>query len=70
MSTFSENKIQSLIQTEFKGSTMITIAHRINTIIKSDKILVLSYGQVKEFDTPARLMENQASEFSNLIKEL
>lgn len=49
---------------------MITIAHRINTIIKSDKVLVLSYGKVKEYDSPANLMQDQTSEFTKLLKEL
>jgi len=37
----TEKKIQSLIQSEFRRSTVITIAHRLNTIIQSDKVLVL-----------------------------
>jgi len=43
---------------------MITIAHRLNTIINSDRVLVLSYGQVKEYDVPERLLSDPASEFS------
>ena len=49
---------------------MITIAHRINTIIESDKVLVLSFGQVVEFDSPANLMKSKDSEFAKLIQEL
>lgn len=49
---------------------MITIAHRLNTIIGSDRVLVLSYGRIKEYDTPKNLMENPNSEFSKLLKEL
>ena len=37
----TEEKIQKLIEQEFQDSTVITIAHRLNTIIKSDKVLVL-----------------------------
>ena len=40
----TEQKIQELIKIEFKDATVITIAHRLNTIINSDKVLVLSYG--------------------------
>jgi len=43
---------------------MVTIAHRLNTIIQSDRVLVLSYGQIKEFDSPQNLMRNPESEFS------
>lgn len=49
---------------------MIVIAHRINTIIQSDRVLVLSFGKICEFDSPSKLMSNPDSEFSQLIKEL
>ena len=49
---------------------MITIAHRLNTIIASDKVMVLSYGQILEFDSPEKLMADPLSEFSSLLKEI
>jgi ABC-type multidrug transport system fused ATPase/permease subunit len=49
---------------------MITIAHRLNTIIKSDRVLVLSFGEVLEYDTPKALMANPDSEFSMLLQEM
>ena len=49
---------------------MMVIAHRINTIIQSDKVLVLSFGEIKEFDSPDALMRDNNSEFSKLIREL
>ncbi len=66
----TEQKIQELIQKEFADATMLTIAHRLNTIISSDRVLVMSFGQVKEFDTPANLMSNPDSEFAQLLEEL
>lgn len=66
----TEEKIQHLIANEFKESTMITIAHRLNTIIGSDRVLVLSFGEVQEYDTPQNLMMNKDSEFSKLLKDL
>ena len=45
-------KIQELIEEEFKDSTMMVIAHRINTIMNSDRVMVISFGEVVEFDTP------------------
>ena len=52
---------------EFKDSTVITVAHRLNTVIKSDKILVMGFGKVIEFDTPERLMNDPNSEFYSLL---
>lgn len=49
---------------------MLTIAHRLNTIQASDRILVLSFGTIKEFDSPANLMKDPHSEFNSLLKEL
>ena len=66
----TEEKIQSLIETQFSESTVITIAHRLNTIIKSDKVLVLSMGEVQEYDSPANLMQNPDSEFAKLLQEI
>ena len=66
----TEEKIQKLIESAFTESTMLTIAHRLNTIIKSDQILVLSFGKVKEFGSPQELMRNKDSEFSKLLEEL
>ena len=66
----TEQKIQNLITTQFQDSTMLTIAHRLNTIQQSDRILVLSFGRIKEFDSPATLMRDPESEFNSLLKEL
>jgi ABC-type multidrug transport system fused ATPase/permease subunit len=49
---------------------MITIAHRLNTIIQSDKVMVLSFGQILEYDSPQTLMSDPASEFSQLLTEI
>ena len=49
---------------------MITIAHRLNTIMQSDKVMVLSFGQIVEFDEPATLAADPDSEFSSLLKEI
>jgi len=66
----TEERIQALLETFLQDSTVLTVAHRLNTIIKSDKVLVLSYGTVKEFDSPSNLMHNPDSEFTKLLQEL
>ncbi|KAL4870359.1 hypothetical protein BDV12DRAFT_60801 [Aspergillus spectabilis] len=52
----------------FQDRTIITIAHRINTIIDSDRIVVLDKGRVAEFDSPAELIK-QRGKFYELVKE-
>uniref|UniRef100_A0A0D9ZPW9 ABC transporter C family member 13 n=1 Tax=Oryza glumipatula TaxID=40148 RepID=A0A0D9ZPW9_9ORYZ len=61
--------IQETIRDEFRDCTVLTIAHRIHTVIDSDLILVFSEGRIIEYDTPLKLLENENSEFSRLIKE-
>ncbi|KAG0319256.1 hypothetical protein BG000_003942 [Podila horticola] len=51
--------IQETIRKEFKHCTVITIAHRIKTVLDYDRILVLEGGQVREYDTPAKLLEQK-----------
>ncbi|KAJ2731440.1 hypothetical protein IW152_004528 [Coemansia sp. BCRC 34962] len=62
----SDAIIQDSIRKEFKDCTVLTIAHRLNTIIDSDRILVLDQGQVAEFDTPSALLVKEAGLFKNL----
>jgi ATP-binding cassette subfamily C (CFTR/MRP) protein 1 len=52
----------------FNNRTIITIAHRINTILDSDRIIVLDKGTVAEFDTPAELVRRKGL-FYELVKE-
>ena len=66
----TEKKIQNLITCEFKYSTVLTIAHRLNTIINSDRVLVLDAGQCAEFGSPKSLIQNKESRFYNLLEEL
>jgi len=65
----TDNLIQETIRTTFKGWTVITIAHRLNTIIDYDKILVLDKGEVKEFDTPDTLLKDKQGIFTSLCSQ-
>jgi ABC-type multidrug transport system fused ATPase/permease subunit len=49
--------IQKVMRTEFASATCITVAHRLNTIMDSDFILVMSDGVAVEFDTPSKLLQ-------------
>lgn len=48
----TDEAIQAAIRSEFKDSTLLTIAHRLSSVIDYDRLLVLSEGAVAEFDTP------------------
>ncbi|KAH6758066.1 multidrug resistance-associated protein 6 [Perilla frutescens var. hirtella] len=60
--------LQKIIREEFANCTVITVAHRVPTVIDSDMVLVLSYGKLVEYDEPSKLMEINSS-FSNLVAE-
>ncbi|PON71683.1 ATP-binding cassette containing protein [Parasponia andersonii] len=60
--------IQKTIRKEFKSCTMLIIAHRLNTIIDSDRILVLDAGQVLECDSPEALLSNEEGAFSRMVQ--
>ena len=61
-----EEIVQKAIDQLLKNSTLISIAHRIKTVLNSDKILVLENGEVKEFDKPDVLLKQKNSYFSEL----
>lgn len=48
----TDEAIQTAIRSEFKESTLVTIAHRLSSVIDYDRLLVLADGTVGEFDTP------------------
>lgn len=60
--------IQETIRSEFKERTILTIAHRLNTIMDSDKIVVLDQGRVAEFASPTELLADSNSMFYALCK--
>ncbi|KAM0052069.1 putative ABC-type xenobiotic transporter [Helianthus debilis subsp. tardiflorus] len=55
----TDDLIQKTIRKEFKSCTMLIIAHRLNTIIDCNRILVLESGQIVEYDTPERLISRE-----------
>lgn len=62
--------IQKSLRDNFSSThTIITIAHRLNTIIDYDKVVVMRAGEVVEFDSPATLASNPHSLFSEMLRE-
>lgn len=59
--------IQQTIRTNFTECTILTIAHRLHSIIDSDRVLVMDGGRIIEFDTPHVLLQKAESVFRNMI---
>ncbi|XP_055832204.1 ABC transporter C family member 8 isoform X2 [Solanum dulcamara] len=60
--------LQRIIREEFSNCTVITVAHRVPTVIDSDMVMVLSFGELVEYDQPSRLMQTNSS-FAKLVAE-
>ncbi|KAL5548573.1 hypothetical protein UlMin_003804 [Ulmus minor] len=67
--TATDNLIQQTLRHHFSDCTVITIAHRITSVLDSDMVLLLSHGLIEEHDSPARLLENKSSSFAQLVAE-
>ncbi|KAF9143708.1 hypothetical protein BGX30_014957 [Mortierella sp. GBA39] len=65
----TDELIQRTIRTEFKDRTILTIAHRIKTVMDSDKILVLEKGRVEEYESPSELLKRKESLFYRLAEQ-
>ncbi|XP_002735629.1 ATP-binding cassette sub-family C member 8-like [Saccoglossus kowalevskii] len=59
--------LQEVISTAFSDKTVLTIAHRISTILDSDTVLVLNGGQVIEYDTPHNLLKKDETVFASFV---
>ncbi|KAJ6893990.1 ABC transporter C family member 2-like isoform X1 [Populus alba x Populus x berolinensis] len=60
--------IQKTIREEFRSCTMLIIAHRLNTIIDCDRVILLDSGRVLEYDTPEELLSKEDSAFSKMVQ--
>ena len=65
----TDDLIQNTIREEFGDCTVITIAHRLNTILDSNRVMVLSDGNIIEFDDPNILLKNPESYFYKMAKD-
>ncbi|CAK9830188.1 Multidrug resistance-associated protein 1 [Anthophora retusa] len=65
----TDDLIQTTIRREFKDCTVLTIAHRLNTILDSDRVIVLDNGLIIEYDSPETLLRNSSSLFYGITKD-
>eukprot|EP00253_Pinus_taeda_P018423 PITA_18423 len=61
--------LQSIIRKEFADCTVITVAHRIPTIMDSDMVVAINDGEMVECDNPLKLMQREGSLFGRLVTE-
>ncbi|KAJ8929217.1 hypothetical protein NQ314_018096 [Rhamnusium bicolor] len=65
----TDGLIQTTIRRKFADCTVLTIAHRLHTIMDSDKVLVMDAGKAVEFDHPYKLLQNPNGVFYGLVKQ-
>ena len=65
----TDEMLQRVIRTEFVNSTVITIAHRLDTVLDADRIMVLDAGRIVELDSPKALVAKGRGHFFDLAKE-
>jgi ABC-type multidrug transport system fused ATPase/permease subunit len=65
----TDNLLQQMIKKDMKETTVFTIAHRLNTIIQYDRIIVMDQGEIKEFDTPLNLLNKQDGLLAGMVKQ-
>jgi ATP-binding cassette subfamily C (CFTR/MRP) protein 1 len=57
-----------MVRKNFKHMTVLTIAHRLNTIMDSTKVMLLEQGQLKEYGKPAKLLEDEKGYFTSMVR--
>ena len=65
----TEETIQTAIKQYFRKSTMIIVAHRVQTVLDCDKIMVLNQGEIADFDSPGALMKRDGF-FNDIMKKM
>lgn len=65
----TEHKLQEMIAHDFEDATVLTIAHRLATVLKSDRVLVMNEGRAIEFDSPKKLAQDPSGVLYQLVKD-
>jgi ATP-binding cassette subfamily C (CFTR/MRP) protein 1 len=62
--------VQRLLRQKFAGHTIIAVAHRLDTILDFDKVVVMNQGSLVEYGEPHRLLDQQGSWFKSLYEDV
>lgn len=66
--SFKDALIQKALTKSFEGSTLLVIAHRLETILNSDKILLMDNGSILEYEHPDVLLHKDGGKFREMIE--
>merc|ERR1719272_2392779 len=66
----TDEAVQGVVREAFRECTVVTIAHRLNTVIDANKIVVMDAGQVAEFGPPVELLQNESGHLSAMVRGL
>ncbi|XP_048244120.1 ATP-binding cassette sub-family C member 4-like [Haliotis rufescens] len=66
----TDELIQRTIRDQFQRCTVLTIAHRLHTVVDYDRVIVLDEGEIKEFDTPYTLLKNEGGFLYQLVSQM
>ncbi|XP_076862008.1 ATP-binding cassette sub-family C member 5 isoform X2 [Brachyhypopomus gauderio] len=64
----TDQLLQETIRSSFQGCTTLVIAHRLNTVLSCNRVLVLDQGQILEFDSPSNLLADEHSHFRTMME--
>ncbi|XP_037539111.1 ATP-binding cassette sub-family C member 8 [Nematolebias whitei] len=64
----TESILQKVVMTAFADRTVVTIAHRVHTILNADLVIVMKRGIILEYDTPQALLDREDSVFSSFVR--
>jgi len=65
----TDSLIRKTIKEAFASSTIFYVAHRINTVLECDRVMVVDQGEIVEFDSPSVLQSRAGSQFARLLEE-
>jgi ATP-binding cassette subfamily C (CFTR/MRP) protein 1 len=66
----TDSHVQRLLRSKFPNHTLIAVAHKLDTILDFDKVVVMNKGQLVEYGSPHKLLERQGSWFKSLYEEV